>query len=223
MATCRECGREIRDDAWACGLCGALVAAGGASQTPADPTAPADAGGLPAAGDACLQYPSPIAPASGVAVSAGAVSPARPPRLLWIVVGVGVAAVVAIVMVWFFALQGTAGGGFVGTWQDSGATRVIIGTSGSGYVLTMSDDKGKTVGPFATQMQDGNLTTRLEAAAGSSDQQQAATAMFKAVLGSIYQDFTMVFDYRAGDDTLLLSVEGVPSASGQQEVLTRVH
>jgi len=173
--------QEIRDDAWVCGLCGALVAAGGSSQTPADPTAPADAGGLPAAGEACLQYPSPIAPASGVAVSA---APCRRHAhracsgSWW---SVGVAAVVAIVMGLVLRPARTAGGGLRGHLAGPGATRVIIGTSGSGYVLTMSDDKGKTVGPFATQMQDAGTSQRaLEAAA---DSQRSAAGCDRDVQG----------------------------------------
>ena len=219
MATCGECGKEIRDDAWVCGLCGAPVTNGMTQPESDGHYEYAQAG----AGDyASSQY------VPGAAVVAG--SPkrgaGRSPQLVWVVGLGGLVAVLAIVLVWFFVLRGPAAGvGFAGAWRTTtaDATEVIIPTQGNGYELSIANKDGKSIGPFVTQMVDGNLTTSLEATAGSDVKQQEAAALFKQIMGSIYQDFTMVFSHRAADDTLLLTLQGLPTAAGQEEVLKRVH
>jgi hypothetical protein len=221
MATCRECGREIRDDAWVCGLCGAPVISGGSGPESGDHYAYArgDAG----AGDYASSQYVPGAPviAGGRQRRAG-----RSSRLVWVVGLGGLVAVLAIVAVWFFVLRGPgAGVGFAGTWRTTtaDATEVIISTKGSGYELSIAGKDGKSTGPFVTTMVGGNLTTNLEAAAGSDAQQQAAAVLFKQIMGGVYQGFTMVFSHRVSDDTLLLTLQGVSTAAGREEVLQRVH
>jgi hypothetical protein len=221
MATCSQCGREIHDDAWVCGLCGAPatpVGSGPVSEGHYE-YASADAG----AGDYTSSRYVPGAP-----LIAGGAHPrtGRSSRLIWVVGVGGLAAVLAIVLVWFFVLHDPATGvGLAGTWRTAtaDATEVIISAKGSGYELSIANKDGKSIGPFVTQMVDGNLTTSFEAAAGSDDKQQAAAALFKQIMGSVYQGFTMVFSHRASDDALVLTLQGVPTAAGQEEVLHRVH
>ena len=162
-----------------------------------------------------------LAAAGGQKISSGGSR-----KSIWIVGIAGLVAVLAIVLVWLFVLRGPGGGvGFAGTWRGTASgdtTEVIIEAKSGGYELSMSGKDGKTVGPFATQMVDGNLTTSLDATAGSDDRQKAAAALFKEIMGSIYQNFTMVFTHRSADDTLLASLQGVPNAS-PPEVFRRVH
>ena len=69
---------------------------------------------------------------------------------------------------------------------------------------------------------DGNLATRFEAAADSDARRQAAAALFEQIMGGVNRDFTMVFSHHASDDTLWVTLRGVPTAAGQEEVLQRV-
>jgi hypothetical protein len=220
MATCGECGREIHDDAWVCGLCGAPVTDRG----PAPDTSNHYEYAEPSPGDG--EYTSSqYATGDPVTAAAVKVQAGRSSRSVWVIGAAGLVAVLAIVLVWFFVLRGPgAGVGFAGTWRGTAAdtTEVIIEAKSSGYELSMSGKDGKTVGPFSTEMVDGTLVTSLDAAAGSSDKEIAAAALFKEIMGSVYQNFSMVFTHRSADDTLLVSLQGVPNAV-PPEVLRRVH
>jgi hypothetical protein len=216
MTTCGECGRDISDGAWVCGLCGAPVSNRGPASDSYNSYEHAEAS--PVTGEYTSSQYVPGAP---VAASGHA---GRSPQLIWVIGLGGLIAVLAIVLVWFFVLRGpAAGSGFAGTWRGTGSdtTEVVIEAKNGGYEISMSNKNGQDVGPFATQMVDGNLTTSLEATAGSSDSQKAAAALFKQIMGSIYPNFVMVFKYRSTDDTLLVSAQGVATAAGQEEVLKR--
>jgi len=220
MATCGECGREINDGAWVCGLCGAPVIDRGPAPDTSNYYDYAET--APSTGEyTSSQY------VTGAPVTAGPakVRAGQSSRSVWVIGLAGLVAVLAIVLVWFFVLRGPAQGvGFAGTWRGTtgDTTEVIIEAKGGGYELSMSGKDGNTVGPFSTQMVDGTLVTSLEAAPGSSDKQVAAAALFKQIMGSIYQNFSMVFTHRSADDTLLVSLQGVPNAV-PPEVLRRVH
>jgi hypothetical protein len=218
MATCSECGREIHDDAWVCGLCGAPVTAG--ESTPDTGSQYEYAEAVP--GDYTSSQYVPGAP-----VTAGAApSRAGHSQLIWVVGLAGLVAVLAIVLVWFFVLRGPgAGVGFAGTWRTTtaDATEVIISAKAGGYELSIANKGDKSIGPFITHMVNGNLTTSLEATAASSDKQKAAAALFKQIMGNVYQGFTMIFTQRSSDDTLVLTLQGMPSTAGQEAVLHRVH
>jgi hypothetical protein len=217
MATCGECGREINDDAWVCGLCGAPMTDRGTTSDMYNAYEHTEAS--PVTGEYTSSQYVPGAPV--VAASPSGLA-GRSPRLIWVIGLGGLIAVVAIVAVWFFVLRGPAGGvGFAGTWRGTGSdtTEVIIEAKSGRYELSMSGKDGKKIGPFAMQMADGNLTTGLEATAGSSDKQKAAAALFKELMGS----FSMVFTHRASDDTLAVSMQGTATPAAQQEVFRRVH
>jgi hypothetical protein len=220
MATCGECGREINDSAWVCGLCGAPVTdRGPAAAEPANYYEYAEA--APSSGEYTSSQYVQGAPVGATAASGHA----GPSRTIWVIGLAGLVIVAAIVLVWFFVLRGPGVGvGFAGTWRGTAGdtTELIIAAKSGGYELSMAGKDGKTVGPFAMQMVDGNLTTSLEATAGSSDKQKAAAALFKQIMGSLYQNFTMVFTHRPADDTLLASLQGVPNAD-PPEVFRRVH
>jgi hypothetical protein len=222
MATCGECGREINDGAWVCGLCGAPVTDRGPSPDTSNYYEYAEAS--PVTGEYTSSQYVPGAPVLAASPNGRA---GRAPRLIWVIALGGLVAVLAIVAVWFFVLRGPGPGvGFAGTWRGTTGgttTEVVIAATGTGYELSMSNKDGKSIGPFATQMVDGNLTTSLEATAGSSDKQKAAAALFKQIMSSIYQNFTMVFTHRSSDDALVVSMQGVATAAAQQEVLHRVH
>jgi hypothetical protein len=217
MATCGECGREINDGAWVCGLCGAPVTDRGSAPETYDSFEYAEAS--PVSDEYTSSQYVPGAPVVAASPSGRA---GRSPQLVWVIGLGGLIAVVAIVAVWFFVLRGPATGvGFAGTWRGTAAgdtTEVIIEARSSGYEFSMSGRDGKKIGPFVMQMMDGNLTTSLEATAGSSDKQKAAAALFKELMGS----FSMVFTHRASDDTLAVSMQGAATAA-PQEVFHRVH
>lgn len=220
MAACGQCGKEIHDDAWVCGLCGALVVAGAAARETGSEYEYAAA--YQGAGDYTSSQYVPGAP-----VIAGSTQPraGRPSRLILTIAVGGLAAVLAIVFVWLFVLRGAeAGVGFAGTWKTTtaDATRVVIFTKGDGYELSIANKDGESIGPFVARLVDGNLATSFEAAADSDARQQAAAALFKQIVGGVYQGFTMVFSHNASDDTLRVTLQGVPTAAGHEEVLRRV-
>lgn len=216
MATCGECGREINDGVWICGLCGAPVTdRGTAAAEPANYYEYAEAG--PSGGEYTSSQYVEGAPVGTTAAS----SHTGHSRAIWLVGLAGLVIVAAIVLIWFFVLRGPAGGvGFAGTWRGAGSdtTELIIEAKSDGYELTIGGEDGKTIGPFAMSMVDGNLTTSLEPTAGSSDQQTTAAAVFKELMGS----FSMVFKHRESDDTLVVSMGGA-TAGSQPGVLHRVH
>jgi hypothetical protein len=217
MATCGECGREINDGAWVCGLCGAPATDRGPAPATTNYYEYAEAS--PVTGEYTSSQYVPGAPVVAASPNGRA---GRSPQLIWVIGLGGLIAVLAIVLVWFFVLRGPAAGvGFAGTWRGTAGdtTELIIEAKSGGYELSMSGKDGKTIGPFTMQMVDGNLTTSLEATAGSSDKQKAAAALFKEIMGT----FSMVFTHRASDDALVVSMQGATTTAGQQEVLRRVH
>jgi hypothetical protein len=220
MAVCEQCGKEIRDDAWVCGLCGAPVAYGGGGSDSSSQYeyAAANTG----SGDYSSSQYVPGAPVLAASPKARS---GRSAQMVWIAGIGGLVAVLAVVAVWFFVLRGpVTGTSIAGTWRTptDDKTELIITAKAGGYELSIANKDGKQIGPFSTQMVSGSLTTSFEAASGSDANQQAAAALFKQIMGSIYQGFTMAFSYRASDDKLLASVQGVPAAASQQEVLDRV-
>jgi hypothetical protein len=68
----------------------------------------------------------------------------------------------------------------------------------------------------------GPPATSFEAAADGDAGQQAATALFKQLIDGIRQGFAIVFRHRASSDTLGVTLQGVPTAAGHEDVFRRV-
>jgi uncharacterized membrane protein YvbJ len=93
MANCTKCGEPLKEDAWVCGKCGAQVAL--AQPKPRD-----ESQGYSAYYSGSDVTPPPELKATGSAqATKGGLS-----RGSWIIVGVGLAIVLAIFVAWFFFL-----------------------------------------------------------------------------------------------------------------------
>jgi hypothetical protein len=212
MATCDRCGKEMRDDDWTCGNCGAPVANAGASTC--------------AGGGATGSAPSYSSPAAYVAPfdSYGAAAAAKSglSRTTLTVILVAAVALVAVIAVWFFVVRGTGGTSpFLGTWNESagGAGTVKITMKSGGFAVTMTGkdatgaEKAYTI---PAHLAGGGLEVTVDDFVNASgNEEQAAQA--KAVFEAIIRDFRLVFTLR--DPTHLeMSVAGTPvggSMAGQ--------
>lgn len=264
MAKCGHCGAEIRDDIWVCSACGQPVATarsasaagapGSTTETPAGeqaghgaPAAPTYAAQTPAAGAAGSTSPAP-APGYGAAApeygepllgaSAESTSGAKS-RLVWMVGIGGLVAIIAIVLVWAFALRGGPGGDptpYLGTWtiqlpatmSTSGVSSlsVIVSRQGDGAELSLSA-QGQTMGPYKTTVEADRLVTKLEASDSATDVQKQASDMARSMFGSMVSDFQMVLRTTQSADTLTMAIEGKVQgekidSSNQTLTLTRV-
>jgi len=104
---CRECGKEISDDSEFCGHCGATLsdAAAKAGQPPAPPRPPAATTPPPNKGAAPAMPP--MGPPAGPPMQPGPYAP--PPKksvLPWVLGGLGLAAIVALVLILVFVVFG---------------------------------------------------------------------------------------------------------------------
>jgi|GEM_PF-3348351 len=147
----------------------------------------------------------------------------------------GIAAVVAVVAVWFFVLRGGPGGDltpFVGDWQLTvpGATvtqtMVIEDADGEGQLLF--DVQGQRAGPYKLEFDGDRLVTSFEPTDDASEEQKQAAEMIRSAFGSMVDDFRMVFVPGADADSLTMTVEGemkgagtMGDLSGQAVTLTR--
>lgn len=160
-------------------------------------------------------------------------------RLMKIVVLAGLVAVIAIVLVWFFALRGEGGGDptpYLGSWNlqmPSGmpangidSLGVTIVPQGDGAELTLTL-QGQALGPYTTTVYDNRLVTTMQAAESASDGQKQAAEMLKNLSGGMIDDFRWVFRPGPTSDTLTMSVEATVQgqeidSSGQTMTLTKV-
>ncbi|NLG65780.1 MAG: hypothetical protein GX537_09280 [Actinobacteria bacterium] len=202
MTTCHRCGRQITEGAWVCGLCG-------------EPVGAFHSGDEPSPGE---DWSSPTIGESQPFASSTAAPPARDalPRRTPVVVlalGIGLAAVLAVIAVWFFALRGDAVDiqPFLGAWQSTGgdAIQVTFDRAESGVTMTLGDGSGQSVGPFKVEATEDNLQTKLELLA-VNEQTEAAAQILTATLEAAFEDFKMTFTHRQVDDTVVLAVEGAP-------------
>jgi hypothetical protein len=199
MGTCPHCGKEIRDGAWACGFCGEPVATAIAPSEDAGD----DASAPSVLGQDGLEYATAVAPSPATA------KPQRASRLLWLVLGAGAVAVLAIVLVWLFVLRDAGRGPFVGTWKLPGndIARLRIEEKG-GYELTFTDGQGRSIGPFIATLNGVRLETKLQLKSGGGGTQGVATQLFQSVLTSMLGDFTISFAPTTRDDRLTMGIEG---------------
>lgn len=207
MATCASCGKEIRDDDWTCGHCGAPVTGAGAA---------AGSGASPS-GYAPSYEPQPAAYAAAAAYGA----PAAPPvakgglsRTTLTVIVVAAVAVVAIIAMWFFVVRGSGGASpFLGAWKEpgQGTGAVVIKKHSGDFKVTMSGkDAAGTQKTYTIPAHlDGSslAITVDDFIKATGNEEQAAQA--RAVFESIIKDFRLVFTLQ--DPTHLeMKVEGTP-------------
>jgi zinc-ribbon domain len=200
MASCTSCGKEIRDDDWTCGHCGApLARAGAAAGSGASPSGYAPSYEPPAA------FSAPAAPPA----ANGGLS-----RTTLTIIIVAALAVVAIVAVWFLFVRGTGGTSpFLGTWKEpaGGDNSVVISKRSGDFKVTMSgrDAAGaqKTY-TIPAHLVGASLEITVDdfiKATGSEDQ----AAQAKVVFESIIKDFRLVFALK-DPAHLEMRVEGTP-------------
>ncbi len=198
MGICPHCGNEVREDVWVCGLCGEPIASRNVGQTP-EQAAP---------DDAYEEYQPPPATPSFTPANTSS-------RRLWLVIGSGVVAILAIVLVSLFVVRDPARGPFVGTWRVPDDDTKIRIDQGAGYTLTLIDRDGKETGPFTATLTGTRLETKLESQSDDPAQagwQELARSMLLSVLG----DFTMVFTPADNNRRLTLTIEGssLPAGTG---------
>jgi hypothetical protein len=203
MANCAECGEPLKEGAWTCGKCGAPIAS--TQPKPRDESV-----GFSAYYKGPDETPPPELKATGSAQAAKS----GLSRGSWMIVGVGMAIVLAI-FVWFFFLRSGDASAYVGTWMptDGSTGSLVIAKSGSGVTVTMTDEKGQKVGPLKAQMNGGNLEFDFTPAGGSA-QDKAAIEVMKALLGAFIKDLKIVAIHNSSNDTLSVKTEGKPIAGG---------
>jgi len=224
MASCASCGKEIRDDDWTCGQCGAPLARAAA----------AAGSGAGLSGYAPSYEPEAAygAPASYGAPAAAAAANRGLSRTTLTVIIVAAVAVVAIIAVWFLFVRGTGGASpFLGTWNEpaGGNSSVVIKKKSGDFKVTMSGtDAAGTQKTYTipAHLVGASLEITIDdfvGATGSEDQ----AAQAKAVFESLIRDFRLVFALK--DPTHLeMKVEGTPvggsvaaQASGSSVVLVK--
>ena len=170
MATCASCGKEMRDDDWTCGHCGAPVkeagATGGAGASPRH--APTTHSGVRVA--ARLRGAGGLRRAGGAPGGEGGLS-----RSTLTIVIVAALAVVAIIAVWFFFVRGARRSSpFLGTWNepDGGIDTVEIKLKGGDFKVTMT---GKDAAGQKTSRSPRTSTVRVWSSPSTTSSRRAAT------------------------------------------------
>jgi len=243
MAICANCGKEIRDDVWTCGFCGAPVA-----KAPADDAQSGDAS--PYGSEGYNPYAQQAAQAAAYgAARYGGVEPgaqagheqyggspedmtpygtpmpqAKPAKsgglssTVKLVLALAVVAILAIVAVWFFVLRDSGGGDqFVGTWTavQSGEGGLVIERGGDGLQVSILGAGTEPVGPLKTELDGDELEIKLEAVS-DDETDKAAVEMVRALFEATIEDFKMTLRVRAADGHLLLNVAGKSKVGGGQ-------
>ena len=222
MATCASCGKEIRDNDWTCGHCGAPVTrtGGGAADEAPGGSASSAYGYAPGFGP----------PPAGATASSPAATPGGGmSRATLTILIVAIVAIIAIIAVWFLFLRGGSSP-FDGSWNASASGMGAIAISGSGDAfkvkITGTDTSGETKSYTVPAHMDGTdlVITVDDFIKASGNQEQASQA--KALFEAIIKDFRLVFTLQ--DSThLKMTVEGTlangqaPNPSQQSIVLTK--
>lgn len=244
MATCPSCGREIRDDVWTCGFCGATVAQPAAAEA----HRPADGGGEDSAygSEGYNPYAAQAAASSAYGAARYGVEPGpaglgggdgttpygTPPQgrpapsgglstATKAVLAAAAVAVVAIVALWFFVVRGQGGGEqFVGTWTavKNGQGGLVVERGGDGLQASLIGSDQERVGPLRCDLDGDELEIKLEAA-GGSDEEKAAVEVARALFEATVEDFRMVLNVRDADGRLLLTVSGRAKGGGEATTL----
>jgi hypothetical protein len=205
VATCPNCGNEAQDGAWTCGFCGSPI-----GRAASAPPAPYDEPVRDAA-----YYNAPTI----YGTTAPTVQPLRPYKSWRGAKLLGLGLVLAIVVValagaWFFFLRPSPGDEFVGAWHGTfpvGATRQLmtfnIDRKASDFRLTLTGEKGNSLGPYAMSLAGDRLVTTL-VYVGGDPQQQATAAALRSYASTMVNDYKLVFFLEHG--TLYMRPEGTP-------------
>jgi hypothetical protein len=149
MATCSNCGKEVKPGDWVCGFCGAALSSaheggeGGGAAAPPDPY-----------GYAPGYEPQPA--------TTGAPTKPGSPGTLRLVLIVAIVAV-AGVAVWFFFLHGpsTSGDEFLGSWTGRDGAYppgpVVISRSGDGLSVTFNGSRTGVKGTLPAHIDGKDL------------------------------------------------------------------
>jgi len=220
MATCASCGKEIRDNDWTCGNCGAPVATSGAAsgsgagssgygssyESAYEP--PADYG-------APVAYGAPAAPAAKGGLSRTTVT----------IIVVALLAVVAIIAVWFFFVRGTGGTSpFLGTWNDpkveTASVEITLKSGEFKVKMTGTDASGSEKAYTIPAHLDGSelVITVDDFVKATGDEEKAAQA--KVIFETLIKDFRIVFSVK--DPTHLeMTMEGSPASGAVAAQVSR--
>jgi hypothetical protein len=226
MATCANCGKEIRDDVWTCGFCGTPVsktAGGAASDAPSG-------GALSGYGYAPGFEPQAAGASASTPAGASAAAPGDGlSRTTLMILIAAVVAIVAIIAVWFFFVRGGSSP-FDGSWNASSSSMGAIVISGSGdsfkIKITGTDASGDTKSYTVPAHMDGSdlVITVDDFVKASGNTEQASQA--KAVFETLIKNFRLVFTLQ-DPKHLKMTVEGTlangqtPNPSQQSIVLTK--
>ncbi len=234
MAVCPNCGKEIRDDIWTCGFCGAPVAQAAAQDTGGGEDSPygsegynpyasqaAASAGMGAYGGATTSYDSAPEGMTPYGTPMPQAAPASSGGLSQVtkfaLIGAAVA-VVAIVAVWFFVLRGSGSGDqFVGTWTAVEASQggLVIERGDGGLQVSLVGTDKEVVGPLKTDLDGDELEIKLEAA-GGDETDKAAVDIVRAFFEASVDDLRLALRVRSADGHLLLSVSGKPKSGGDE-------
>jgi hypothetical protein len=234
MAICASCGKEIRDDVWACGSCGAPVthaepddtageqgsAYGAEGYSPYASQAAASAG-MGAYGAATTSYGSAaegMTPYGTPLPQAAPASSGGLSQVTKLALAGAVVAIVAIVAVWFFVVRGSGGGDqFLGTWNavKNGEGGLVIERGDDGLQVSMVGTDQERVGPLKTELSGGDLEIKLEAA-GGDEADKAAVDIVRALFEASIEDFKLTLRVRTADGHLLMTVSGKAKTGGSE-------
>lgn len=204
MATCAQCGSEVREGAWTCGKCGAPVAGAGMAAAPGTGAGMAAAPGTGGYGGG----PGMPAGSSGsssdwlpeyqqqAADSSAAQARSQSSGLLRTIVFIAVVAIVAIVLVWFFVLRGpkTTGEEFLGTWTattQKGIATAVIARKDDAFSIVLSGAQPDQKITVPAHLDGTDLVVTMDDFSQIAG--EANADRFKEALRALAGDFRMVF------------------------------
>jgi hypothetical protein len=220
MAECPSCKAPLKDGDWTCGACGAPVAGAGMTAAPnaGDYHETYGGGGTPAAygsGPAWDAAPSTTAAAAAPA-SAGSSG------VLRLVLILGVIAILAIVLVWFFVLRGptTTGEEFLGTWTTTtqqGIATVVIAKEEDAFTVTLSGSQQSQKVSIPAHLDGKDLVITLDDFSQMAG--EASAEQFKTALEALAGDFKMIISSVDATHLSLQIVGESPSGDDYDETI----
>jgi hypothetical protein len=215
MAKCPSCNAPLKEGDWTCGACGAPVAGAGMAAAPGAGDYHETYGG--GAGAPAGDYSAPTSWGEPHPAGAGAApASAGSSGLLKLVFIVGLIAVLAIVLVWFFVLRGptTTGEEFLGTWAattQTGITTVVIAKDADAFTVTLSGSQQGQKVSVPAHLDGKDLLITLDDFSQMGG--EASAGQLKDALKALAGDFRMIFS-SVDADAVSLQIIGT-SPSGQ--------